>query len=88
MALMQADLTDIKTGGRNSARLRERCPQFAAALDDFYLMLTVPGAFDWHAQPAGWRWCQRVLSAEYRRIQSLQMAMNNELLQFLLKRGV
>ncbi len=68
--MIVADLLDT-SDGHDSARKRARHPELAGCLDDFYLSLCHPGAFQFEQMPQGWQRAQRTLAGEYQRLQTM-----------------
>ncbi len=68
--------------GRSASALRSLSPVLATCVDDFYLSLKYPAAFDFQAMPLGWQKTQRILAAEHEKLTvNLQARIFAELLR-------
>jgi len=71
--------------GRDASALRQSDPKTARLVDDFYLMLCNPHAFDFARKPHSWQRAMMHLSSTYQRFQGQVQFDQRELLKSFLR---
>lgn len=56
--------------GQGTAHLRSLYPEQAGYIDDFFLALDFPGAFDFKAMPVKWQTAMRICSRIFHKYQN------------------